>query len=187
MSPKRLSSSYTTRLIGCLLFSIVLSLSSQSAAIAQSPGDMQRLTALFQQFQQQQAGDEKAKAAETARELEALGQKLMGVSNPDIIGMGIVRAILLRDIGQYDQALQQAKNTRRKALKHLGRSHLVFGKSLITLGSIHRLKGEFAKAKEYYDEGLQVLAALGEAGQKELAATIPGQLESITKKRWTCM
>ena len=156
-----------TALIACLL--LTFSLPSSSVAVAQSPADTQRLTSLFQQFQQQQASNEKSKAAETVRELEALGEKLMGASNPDIIGMGLVRAILLRDIGQNDQALQQAETTRQKILKNLGRNHFLFGKSLITLGSIHRLKGEFAKAKQHYGEGIQILAALGNAGQKDLA------------------
>lgn len=155
------------RLVACILLAFCLT--SFSAAVAQSPADMQKLTSLFQQFQKQQASDEKAKAAETALELEAHGEKLMGASNPDIIGMGLVRAILLRDVGQYDKALQQARTTREKALNRLGRSHLIFGKSLITLGSIHRLKGEFDKAKQYYVEGIEILGGLGEAGQKDLA------------------
>ncbi len=154
-------------LIACVL--LVFLLTSSPIAVAQSPADMQRLTSLFQQFQKQQASDEKAKAAGTARELEDLGGKLMGPSNPDIVGFGLVRAILLRDIGQYDKALQQARNTRRKILKHLGRNQIVFGKSLITLGSIHQLKGDFDKAKEYYVKGIEILAGLGEAGQKDLS------------------
>ncbi len=162
MSPKK----FNIYLLACTL----LGLLSLPTSIAQSPADMQRLTALMQQFQSQQASNEKAKAAETARELEALGEQLMGQSNPDIIGLGLVRALLLRDVGQYDNALQQAQTTQAKALQRLGRSHVISGKSLIALGSIHRLKGAFDKAKAYYVEGISVLAAAGQPGEKELAS-----------------
>ncbi len=155
--------------LAAILFATLCTLTLTDSVSAQSKEDVAQLGDLMKQLQQHNQNNEQAKAADVLGELETLGGKLLGTNNPGVIGMGIGRALALRALGEYDKALQQAIISRQKALEYLGKDHFVFGKALITIGSIYRMKADFENAKANYREGIRRLEAAGESGQKDLA------------------
>ena len=158
----------------CLLAILICPVAS-----AQTPADMQRLSVLMKQLKEQIQEGENREAAATIAETMAIGERLMGPSNPDIIRMGNQRAALLRNAGDLDDAMRQANNTRRSAKRHLGETHPVYAAATLTVGTIHRLQGNFETAEPLYLQSIDILKKLGQPGEKDLAEAYASFAELI--------
>ena len=158
-----------------LLISLLCSFSfAQTPSVDSFRSQMIRLN---QQIKQ----SEFREAAKTAESLQVTAGQLMGASNPDVIRLGIQRGILLRSAGDYDQAAKQLQTTLKTASDQLGPRHSICGAAHNALGSIYRMQGKFADARQQYDSSLAILEAAGAGAEKDLAETYTNYCELLSE------
>ncbi|MGB7343233.1 MAG: CHAT domain-containing tetratricopeptide repeat protein [Pirellulaceae bacterium] len=132
-------------------------------------------------FSEQTKNSEFLKAADTAIELQAAAQTLMGPSNPDVIRLGLQRAVLLRNASKYNLALEQLDQTLKQSTDRLGRQHVVTGATFNVLGSVYRLQGKLPEAQQHYDKSIEVLAKSGVVGEKDLAEALANYCDLLSE------
>lgn len=121
---------------------------------------MKRATTLMSRFMKESQDQEYAKAVETLDEFLPLADELFGQTNPDmVVRMEINRGTLLRDLGRFDEAVQQLEVGIRHARQRLGTRHGMTGVGLNALGAVYVLKGDHEKAQPLLDQSIQVLEA----------------------------
>ena len=152
-----ISKAYSLLLAICLVYMPPLAMAQQPLP---SMAKMKRATVLMNRFMKESQNQEYAKAVNTLDEFLPLAEEVFGQINPEsVVRMEINRGTLLRDLGRYDEAIQQLKVGIQHARTRLGGGHGITGVGLNALGAVYVVKGDNDEAEPLLSQSIKTLKA----------------------------